>query len=443
VNTHNRLRTIYVERQTMLDIRFVRENPEAFAEAMKNRNFPWDGERFAQLDESRRAAIAAEEELLAKRNAASRRIGALMKEGAKEEAEAAKAEVAALKDEIAKRGEEREAAEAALNEILMSTPNPTHPTTPVGASEDDNPEVRRWGTPPTFDFDFKAHWDLGPELGIIDFDRGVKLAHSRFYVLGGLGARLERSLINFMADTHTSRGFKEWWVPAIANAETLTGTAQLPKFEEDLFKTTDGMYLIPTAEVQLTNLHRDEVIDGAKLPLKYCAFTPCFRSEAGSAGRDTRGIIRVHQFSKVEMVKFTRPEDSQQELELMVNDAENILQLLGLPYRVISLCTGDIGFSSCKTYDLEVWLPSYGAYKEISSCSDCWDFQARRANIKYRDPDAFKGSRYVHTLNGSGLAVGRTMAAIIENYQQADGSVKVPEVLVPYMGVEYIKPEEL
>ena len=237
-----------------------------------------------------------------------------------------------------------------------------------------------------------------------------------------------------MADTHTSRGMKEWWLPALANEETLTGTAQLPKFEEDLFKTTDGLYLIPTAEVQLTNLHRDEVLDGSKLPMKYCAFTPCFRSEAGAAGRDTRGIIRVHQFSKVEMVKFSKPEESQADLEAMVNDAEYILQQLKLPYRVITLCTGDMGFSSCKTYDLEVWLPCYNAYKEISSCSDCWDFQARRANIRYRDPENFKGTRYVHTLNGSGLAVGRTMAAIVENYQNEDGTITVPDVLVPYMG---------
>ncbi len=427
----------------MLDIRFVRDHEAEVAQAMKNRNHSWDHERFASLDAERRATIASEEELLARRNAASKEIGTLMRDGKKDEAEALKAEVSELKDKIAELAEKREAAESALNDIMMSTPNICHPTTPVGASEDDNPEVRRWGTPTEFDFEPKPHWDLGPELGIIDFDRGVKLAHSRFYCLAGLGARLERSLINFMANTHTSRGYKEWWVPAIANAETLTGTAQLPKFEEDLFKTTDGMYLIPTAEVQLTNLHRDEVLEAKDLTTKYCAFTPCFRSEAGSAGRDTRGIIRVHQFSKVEMVKFTKPEDSQEELELMVKDAENVLQLLGLPYRVISLCTGDIGFSSCKTYDLEVWLPSYNAYKEISSCSDCWDFQARRANIKYRDPDNFKGTRYVHTLNGSGLAVGRTMAAIIENYQQADGSVKVPEALVPYMGCEYIRPEEL
>lgn len=425
----------------MLDIKFVRDNQELVAEAMKNRNAKWDADKFSQLDEERRSAIADQENLQAARNTQSKAIGALMKEGKKEEAEAAKEEVRVINEKLETATARRTEAEDALMEIMMSTPNIPHATTPIGADENDNPEVRRWGTPPAFDFDYQAHWDLGPALGIIDMERGVKLAHSRFYCLGGLGARLERSLINFMADTHTSRGYKEWWLPAIANKETLTGTAQLPKFEEDLFKTTDGMYLIPTAEVQLTNLHRDEVLDAADLPIKYCAFTPCFRSEAGSAGRDTRGIIRVHQFSKVEMVKFAKPEESQDDLEAMVADAENILQLLGLPYRVISLCTGDIGFSSCKTYDLEVWLPSYNAYKEISSCSDCWDFQARRANIKYRDPDNFKGTRYVHTLNGSGLAVGRTMAAVIENYQQADGSIKVPDVLVPYMGCEYIKPQ--
>ena len=357
-----------------------------------------------------------------------------MKEGKKAEADEAKEQVRVINEKLESAGARRDQAEAAVRQILMTTPNIPHPTTPIGASEDDNPEIRRWGTPRQFDFEAKPHWDLGAELGIIDCERGVKLAHSRFYALGGLGARLERSLINFMADTHTSRGYKEWWVPAIANAETLTGTAQLPKFEEDLFKTTDGMYLIPTAEVQLTNLHRDEILDASQLPLKYCAFTPCFRSEAGAAGRDTRGIIRVHQFSKVEMVKFAKPEESQQDLEEMVADAENILQLLKLPYRVISLCTGDIGFSSCKTYDLEVWLPCYNAYKEISSCSDCWDFQARRANIRYRDPENFKGTRLVHTLNGSGLAVGRTMAAIVENYQNADGTITIPDVLVPYMG---------
>ena len=424
----------------MLDIRFVRENQEAVATAMKNRNASWDSSRFSELDEARRTAITEEESLQAERNAASKAIGQMMAQGNNDEAEAAKEQVRAINERIAALSEKRDEAESALSAMLLATPNMPADSTPVGADENDNPEVRRWGTPPEFDFEFKAHWDLGPELGIIDFERAVKLAKSRFILLGGLGARLERALINFMADTHTSRGYKEWWCPAMANAETLTGTGQLPKFEEDLFKTSEGLYLIPTAEVQLTNIHSGEVLDAEQLPLKYCAFTPCFREEAGSAGRDTRGLIRLHQFDKVEMVKYAKPEESYDDLEAMVEDAENILQLLGLPYRVISLCTGDIGFSAAKTYDLEVWLPSYNGYKEISSCSNCTDFQARRANIKYRDPENFKGSRFVHTLNGSGLAVGRTMAAIIENYQQADGSIKVPDVLAPYMGgVEVIE----
>ena len=427
----------------MLDAKFVRENLDAVAEAMANRNFSWNSERFVQLDDERRKAIAAAEELQAQRNATSKSIGKMMGQGLKEEAEAAKEQVRRINEQLEEASATREAAEAALREMLMATPNMPHETTPVGKDENDNPEVRRWGTPREFDFEAKAHWDLGPELGIIDFERGVKLAESRFYLLGGLGARLERSLINFMADTHTSRGYKEWWCPALANATTLTGTGQLPKFEEDLFKTTGGLYLIPTAEVQLTNIHAGEVLEAEQLPLKYCGFTPCFREEAGSACRDTRGIIRVHQFSKVEMVKYAKPEESLADLEAMVEDAENILQKLELPYRVISLCTGDIGFSACKTYDLEVWLPCYNGYKEISSCSDCWDFQARRANIKYRDPANFKGTRYVHTLNGSGLAVGRTMAAIIENYQNADSTVTVPDVLVPYMGgVKVIGPQK-
>ncbi|MEN6429736.1 MAG: serine--tRNA ligase, partial [Coriobacteriales bacterium] len=281
------------------------------------------------------------------------------------------------------------------------------------------------------------------EIGVIDFDRGVKLAKSRFVVLGREGARLNRALIDFMLDTHASRGYREWWLPALANAETLTATGQLPKFEDDLFKTGEGLYLIPTAEVQLTNLHREEVLEGDTLPRDYCAYTPCFREEAGSAGRDTRGMIRVHQFDKVELVKFVRPEQSMEELEAMVADAEYILQQLGLAHRTIVLCTGDMGFSAAKTYDVEVWLPSYNGYKEISSCSNCKDFQARRANIKYRSPGEFKGSRFVHTLNGSGLAVGRTLVAVLENYQRADGSVVVPEVLRPYMrGQELIEPEQ-
>lgn len=427
----------------MLDIRFVREHLDEVATAMKNRNHSWDSEYFKELDESRRSLIGQEEELLNQRNVLSKSIGKLMSEGKKDEAEAVKAQVSELKDRIAELCVKRAEAEEKLNDLLLGTPNMPADSTPVGKDENDNPEVRRWGTPRDFEaegIEMKPHWDLGADLGIIDSERAVKLAGSRFVLLGGLGARLERALINFMADTHISRGYKEWWCPAMANATTLTGTGQLPKFEDDLFKTREGMYLIPTAEVQLTNIHSGEVLDVSDLPLKYCAFTPCFREEAGSAGRDTRGLIRVHQFDKVEMVKYAKPEESYDDLEAMVADAENILQLLGLPYRVISLCTGDIGFSAAKTYDLEVWLPSYNAYKEISSCSNCVDFQARRANIKYRDPENFKGSRLVHTLNGSGLAVGRTMAAVLENYQQADGSVKVPDVLVPYMGgVEVIR----
>lgn len=429
----------------MLDIKFVRENQEAVAEAMRNRNAAWDGSAFAELDEERRCAIQKEEALQAERNAASKEIGRMMGQGLKEDAEAVKERVRAINDELVEVSRRREMADNALRDMLLATPNMPDAATPVGKDENDNPEVRRWGTPRDFaaeGIEAKAHWDLGPELNIIDFERGVKLAESRFYVLGGLGARLERALINFMLDQHTSRGYKEWWVPAMANATTLTGTAQLPKFEEDLFKTTGGLYMIPTAEVQLTNLHAQETLDASQLPLNYTAFTPCFREEAGSAGRDTRGIIRVHQFSKVEMVKYATPETGFDELEKMVEDAENILQKLELPYRVISLCTGDIGFSSAKTYDLEVWLPCYNGYKEISSCSCCTDFQARRAGIRYKDPENFKGSRYVYTLNGSGLAVGRTMAAILENYQQADGSVKVPDALVPYMGgVTVIGPE--
>ena len=429
----------------MLDIKFVRENQDAVREAMENRNASWDAARFSELDESRREAIQQEEALQAERNALSKEIGKMMGAGQKDEAEAVKERVRAINDELSGVSARREAVDGELRAMLMSVPNMPDATTPVGADENDNPEVRRWGTPRDFaaeGFEPKAHWDLGPELDIIDFDRGVKLAESRFYVLGGLGARLERALISFMLDQHVARGYKEWWVPALANAATLTGTAQLPKFEDDLFKTTGGLYLIPTAEVQLTNLHAGEVLDASQLPLKYCAFTPCFREEAGSAGRDTRGIIRVHQFSKVEMVKYATPETGFAELEAMVEDAENILQKLELPYRVISLCTGDIGFSSAKTYDLEVWLPCYNDYKEISSCSCCTDFQARRANIKYRDPDSFKGSRYLYTLNGSGLAVGRTMAAVIENYQQPDGTIRVPDALVPYMGgVTVIEPE--
>ena len=427
----------------MLDIKFIRENPDAVDAACASRqNAHWDRERFFELDERRRSAIAEVEALQAERNAVSKQIGQLMREGKREEAEAAKAQVAANKDRISALEAERAEAESALFDLVAAIPNIPDESVPYGASDEDNPEARRWGTPREFDFEPKAHWDLGPDLGMIDFDRGVKIAGARFYALGGLGARMERALINFMIDTHVENGFKEWWPPVITNAATLFGTGQLPKFEEDLYHVSPDLYLIPTAEVQLTNLHRDEILDADQLPLWYCAFTPCFREEAGSAGRDTRGIIRVHEFDKVEMVKFATPEDSMNQLESMVAEAELILQKLGLPYRIVTLCTGDIGFSARKCYDVEVWLPSYNAYKEISSCSNCWDFQARRANIKYRDPANFKGTRLVHTLNGSGLAVGRTMAAIMENYQNADGTISVPEALVPYMGgVELIMAE--
>ena len=427
----------------MLDIKFVRENPDVVDKSCESRqNAHWDREKFFELDEERRSVIAEVEKLQADRNAASKQIGLLMKDGKKDEAEAAKAQVAANKERISELGEKRAAVEQELFNLVAAIPNIPHESVPYGKDDSDNPEARRWGTPREFDFEAKAHWDLGPDLGMIDFDRGVKLAGARFYLLGGMGARMERALINFFIDMHNKVGFKEWWPPVITNHDSLFGTGQLPKFDEDLYHVNPDLYLIPTAEVQLTNIHRDEVLDGDKLPLLYTAFTPCFREEAGSAGRDTRGIIRVHQFDKVEMVKFAKPEDSMNQLESMVAEAEACLQTLGLPYRVVTLCTGDIGFSATKCYDLEVWLPSYNAYKEISSCSNCWDFQARRANIKYRDPANFKGTRFVHTLNGSGLAVGRTMAAIMENYQNADGSITVPEALRPYMGgLEVIKPE--
>ncbi|MGI6032315.1 MAG: serine--tRNA ligase [Coriobacteriales bacterium] len=420
----------------MLDIRFIRENPEIIETALKNRHAKWDYDEFKRLDASRRDLITQSEALKAERNSSSKEIGQMMKEGKADEAEQAKAHMREVGDKISALDDELKDVEEKLNALTYSIPNIPGENCPVGDDENDNPEVRRWGTPRKFDFEFKPHWDLGTDLGIIDFERGVKLAESRFYVLRGEGSRLERALIAFMLDCHREKGMEEYWVPAIANRETLIGTGQLPKFEDDLFKTTQGFYLIPTAEVQLTNLHRDECLDGETLPRRYCAFTPCFREEAGSAGRDTRGIIRVHQFSKVEMVRFAKPEESDDELESMTAAAEDVLQRLELPYRVINLCTGDLGFSARQTYDLEVWLPSYNNYKEISSCSNCGDFQARRANIKYTDENGKR--HYLHTLNGSGLAVGRTMAAVLENYQNADGTVTVPEALRPYMGCDVI-----
>jgi seryl-tRNA synthetase len=418
----------------MLDARFVRDNVETVRAAMRNRNSRWDIDAFLALDEERRRLIGEIEGMQAQRNESSKAIGVLMQSGKRDGAEAAKEDVRRINERISALDAERDVVDADTRDLLLTAPNLPDASVPVGADETENVEVRRWGTPPSFDFDPQPHWDLGPALGIVDFERAVKLAESRFVLLGGMGAKLNRALINFMLDTHAEAGYKEWAPPVLANSDTLTGTGQLPKFEDDLYKTSEGLYLIPTAEVQLTNIHRDEVLEGDSLPLYYTAHTPCFREEAGSAGRDTRGMIRVHQFDKVELVKFTRPESSYDELESMVAQAESILQKLGLAYRVIVLCTGDMGFGAAKTYDIEVWLPSYDNYKEISSCSNCIDFQARRASIKYRDPAEFKGSRLAHTLNGSGLAVGRCLAAVLENYQQADGSVAVPEVLQPYLG---------
>ena len=427
----------------MLDIKFVRENPDVIDAACASRqNAHWDREKFFELDAERRSVIAEVESLQAERNAISKQIGLFMREGKKDEAEAAKQQVSANKERIAELDQRRGSVEEELTALVAAIPNIPDESVPYGVDDSDNPEVRRWGVPTEFDFEPKAHWDLGVDLGIIDFDRGVKLAGTRFYLLGGLGARMERALINFMIDQHNKAGFKEFWPPVITNHDSLFGTGQLPKFEDDLYHVQPDLYLIPTAEVQLTNIHRGEILDADQLPLLYTAFTPCFREEAGSAGRDTRGIIRVHEFDKVEMVKFSKPEDSMNQLESMVAEAEKILQLLKLPYHVVTLCTGDLGFSAAKCYDIEVWLPSYNNYKEISSCSNCKDFQARRAGIRFKDP-AVKGTQLVHTLNGSGLAVGRTMAAILENYQNADGSVTVPEALVPYMGgVEVIRPED-
>ena len=427
----------------MLDIKFVRENPDVIDAACASRqNAHWDREKFFELDAERRSVIAKVESLQAERNAISKQIGLFMREGKRDEAEAAKQQVSANKERIAELDQRRGSVEEELTALVAAIPNIPDESVPYGVDDSDNPEVRRWGTPTEFDFEPKAHWDLGVDLGIIDFDRGVKLAGTRFYLLGGLGARMERALINFMIDQHNKAGFKEFWPPVITNHDSLFGTGQLPKFEDDLYHVQPDLYLIPTAEVQLTNIHRGEILDADQLPLLYTAFTPCFREEAGSAGRDTRGIIRVHEFDKVEMVKFSKPEDSMNQLESMVAEAEKILQLLKLPYHVVTLCTGDLGFSAAKCYDIEVWLPSYNNYKEISSCSNCKDFQARRAGIRFKDP-AVKGTQLVHTLNGSGLAVGRTMAAILENYQNEDGSVTVPEALVPYMGgVEVIRPED-
>jgi len=425
----------------MLDLNYVRENLDKVREALNARGADTSTlDDFARADEERRRTIAESDQLNAQRNASSREIGALMKEGRKEEAEARRAEVGSLKDRIAELDGLRSQTEERMHELLSTLPNIPHSSVPVGKDESANTEVRRWGTRPEFDFEPKDHVDLGTALGILDLERATKIAAARFAILNGAGARLERALINFMLDVHTrEHGYLETLPPFIVNRNALFGTGQLPKFAEDLFKLEDPreLYLVPTAEVPVTNYHREEILDASQLPIRWAAYTPCFRSEAGSYGRDTRGVIRQHQFEKVELVKYSLPENSYEELEALTRDAETILQKLGLHYRVVTLSTGDLGFSNAKTYDIEVWLPSQNTFREISSCSNYESFQARRAGIRFRRGGGAK-PEFVHTLNGSGLAIGRTWIAILENYQQADGTVIVPEALQPYMDAERI-----
>ena len=427
----------------MLDLNYVRANLERVRAALEARGFPAAAlEDFAALDAERRHAIAESDALNAQRNASSREIGALMKEGRKDEAESRRKEVGELKERMAALDVARDEAERRMQELLATVPNVPHESVPVGRDETANQEMRQWGEAPRFDFEPQDHVEIGERLGILDLERAAKIATARFAILRGAGARLERALINFMLDAHTrEHGYEETLPPFIVNRDSLFGTGQLPKFEADLFKLTDerGLYLIPTAEVPVTNIHREEILDASQLPLKFVSYTPCFRSEAGSYGRDTRGVIRQHQFDKVELVKLSLPENSYDELEGLTRDAETILQKLGLHYRVVTLSTGDMSGASAKTYDIEVWLPSQNTFREISSCSNFESYQARRAQIRFRRAGGSK-PEYVHTLNGSGLAVGRTWLAILENYQQADGSIRIPEALRPYMdGREMIR----
>ncbi|MBD3867690.1 MAG: serine--tRNA ligase [Acidobacteria bacterium] len=417
----------------MLDPHFVRENLEAVTEAMASRGESLSMEPFQEMDRRRRDLLGEVEELKRHRNESSRKIGGLMKAG--EDAGPLREEMRQVGEKISAIEEELGGIEEDLREFMLRVPNIPHETTPPGKTEEDNPVVRSWGEPREFSFEAKNHWDIGPDLGILDFERAAKLSGARFSILMGDGARLERALIQFMLDLQTGdHGYTEVLTPFMVNAAALTGTGQLPKFEENLFKVSPGdLYMIPTAEVPVTNIHAGEILDGDTLPLQYAAYTPCFRSEAGSYGKDVRGLIRQHQFNKVELVWLTKPENSQAALESLTAHAEEVLRRLQIPYRVIALCTGDIGFSAAKTYDVEVWLPGQKTYREISSCSDCSDFQARRAGIRYREEKKGK-PRFVHTLNGSGLAVGRTLVAVLENYQQEDGTVVIPEVLRPYMG---------
>jgi seryl-tRNA synthetase len=425
----------------VLDLKFVRENAELLRERLLLRGLDLDLGPFRELEAARRALLQEIEELRARRNAVSKEIAARKKRG-----EAAAEEVAAMRavgDRIQELEGRQRANDGELTELLRLIPNLPHESVPAGATEEENREVRRWGEPPAFPFEPKAHWDLGEALGILDFERAAKIAGARFCVSFAAAARLERALISFMIDLHTAEhGYREVLPPFLVNRESMLGTGQLPKFEAELFRVEpSGHYLIPTAEVPVTNLHRGEILEGARLPVKYVAWTPCFRAEAGAAGKDTRGLIRQHQFNKVELVKFADPASSYDELEALTRDACVVLERLGLPYRVVALCTGDLGFSAAKTYDLEVWMPGQGRYREISSCSNFEDFQARRADIRFRRAPKAK-PELVHTLNGSGLAIGRTVVAILENGQREDGSVAVPPALAPYLGgLEVIRPE--
>ena len=421
----------------MLDIKVIRQNPDLLVKALEKRHSKIDLTEFLELDRKRREIIAEAEQLKNKQNEASKLIPGYKKEG--KDISSLMAEMKAIADRVKDLDGKTREIDDAIEKIMLTIPNIPNELVPEGEDDRFNQELRKYGTPTQFDFEPKAHWDLGASLGILDPETAGKVTGTRFTFYKGLGARLERSIGNFMLDYHTAHGYTEIFPPFMVNRASMTGTGQLPKFEDGAFKITGTDYfMIPTAEVPVTNMHRDEILDGSKLPIKYCAYSACFRQEAGSAGRDTRGLVRQHQFNKVELVKFTTPETSYEELEELTHEAEMILQEIGLPYRVVRLCAGDLGFSSAMTYDIEVWMPSYGRYVEISSCSDFEAFQARRANIRYKNGPKDK-AQYVHTLNGSGLAIGRTTAAILENFQQADGSVKVPEVLQKYMGTDVIR----
>jgi seryl-tRNA synthetase len=430
----------------MLDLNFVRDNLPLVEEKLRQRGMkPAEVlKNFAQVDAQRRQAITSAETMKAQRNRTTEEIAKLKKSG--QDASGLIAETKELREQVEELGKAAEEYETRLQQILVGIPNMPDPSVPVGKSADDNVEIRRWGVPPKFDFAPKPHWEIGEQLGVLDLERAAKLSGARFAVYWDLGARLERALANFMLDLHTrEHGYTEVLPPYMVNSDSMYGTGQLPKFAADLFKVPHGdkdLWLIPTAEVPLTNLYRNEVLEAARLPVSLTAYTPCFRSEAGSYGKDVRGIIRQHQFQKVEMVKFARPEDSYEQLEKLTHDAEEVLQKLGLHYRVVKLSTGDMGFSAAKTYDIEVWLPGQQLFREISSCSNFESFQARRANIRYR-PEGKNKTEFVHTLNGSGLAVGRTWVAIVENYQQADGSVLIPEALRQYMGTDRLTPRKM